>query len=299
MKFYFLSDRPCALKIGGLYVGVTGGAERFMNVDPADKILCEFIPASPLFAPVSFIADENFTPTDNIKEYFLPGAVLFYAHDFLFSDGSMKLIKQEKYSDCAATLFVQNKVFASVENSDGIFTYPLDSSFLCGNIYRREECVIFFSGSYLAVVSARGKLEIYTPVRSCEFSAAIKAVIPLFDCMRHTVEAEWILSDGAERVKYSPSPSRPSPPETALLALTEGLICGFDVSPYATEGLLGKMDALKSFTGDYKEAIYLGENAVGLAYEREKNSFTVVPYEGKLVDGKVDSLREIDVNSER
>lgn len=294
MKFYFLSDRPCALKIGGIYVGTTGGAEKFMDIDRADKILCEFIPFSPLYKPVSFVVDDDFKPAENVWEYFLPEAIVLYARDFLFADGSMRLIKQEKYSDCAATLFVQEKVFASLETSDGIFTFALNETFLKGEIYRREGCVIFYSGSYVAVVSVRGTLELFTPVSSCEFSAALKAEIPARDCMRHTFSAEWILSDGAEKIKYSPSPSSPAPQEIALLALCEGLLTGFDVSPYVTEALYKRLGALKNFFGNYKEAIYLGENLVGLAYEREEYAFSVIPFKASLVGGRVDSVKEFE-----
>jgi len=294
MKFYFLSDRPCALKIGGIYVGMTGGAEKFMNIDPADKILCEFIPASPRYLPVSFVADEDFLPTENVREYFLPSAAAFYAHDFILSDGAMRLIKQEKYSDLVATIFVQGKVFLSLENSDGIFTYELDESFLHGEIYRREGCVIFYSGSHLAVVNAKGELQFFTPVLSCEFSSTVKAEIPAYDCMRHTFSAEWILSDRAERIKYLSSPSRPASAEIALLALAEGLLKGFDVSPYITENLSGRLGPLRNFFGDYKEAIYMGENVVGLAYQRDKNSFFVVPFVGVIVGGKVESVKEYE-----
>lgn len=292
MKFYFLSDRPCALKIGGIYVGTTGGAEKFMDIDPQDKILCEFIPFSPLYRPVSFVVDGDFKPAENVTEYFLPGAIVLYARNFSFADGSMRLIKQEKYSDCAATLFAQGKVFASLENADGIFTFELNDAFLKGEIYRREGCILFYGGGYLAAVSVKGNLEFFTPVSSCEFSAAVKAEIPAGDCLRHSFSAEWVLSDGAERVKYSPSPSSPAPPEIALLALTEGLEKGFDVSPYVTERLYKRLNALKNFFGDYKEEIYLGENLVGLAYEMEEYAFSVIPFTASLIGGKVDSVKE-------
>lgn len=283
---------PCALKIGGIYVGTTGGAEKFMDIDPTDKILCEFIPFSPLYKPVSFVVDDDFKPSKNVREYFLPGAIALYARDFFFADSSMRLIKQEKYSDCAATLFAQGKVFASVENAEGIFTFELNDTFLKGEIYRREGCIIFYSGSYLAIISIRGKMEIFTPVLSCEFSATVKAEIPAGDCLKHSFFAEWILSDGVERIKYSPSPSVPAPKELAIIALAEGILKGFDVSPYVTEALYKRLDALKNFFGDYKDVIYLGENLAGLAYERDSYAYSVIPFTASLTDGKVDNVKE-------
>lgn len=296
MRFYFLSDRPCALKLGGIYVGRTGGAEKFMNIDPADGILCEFIPASEAYSPVTFIINDDFTPGERIKEYFLPNAVALYAHDFLFADTSLSLIKQEKYSDCSATLFAQGKVFASVENAEGIFTHALNESFLNGNIYRRENCIIFFSGDYLAVINVAGELLIFTPVISCSFSAALKAEIPLFDCLRHTAKAEWILSDKAERIKYEVSGENTPNAATAALALAEGLLYGFDISFCATDSLNKKITALKSFLGDYKEVICLGENVIGLAYKREDNAHTVIPFTADLIEGKVDNIKEFVAN---
>jgi len=294
MRFYFLSDRPCALKIGGIYVGMTGGAEKFMNIDPSDGILCEFIPASMAYSPISFVLSDAFKPDERIKQYFLPEAVALYAHDFLFSDTSLKLIRQEKYSDCVATLFAQGKVFASIENAEGIFTYPLPEEFLNGNIYRRENCIIFFCGSHLAVINALGEKQFLTPVISCSFSAAVKAEIPLSDSLRHTAEAEWILSDRAERVKYNISEGGAPNERTVLLALCESLLYGFSPALCASENLNKKITALKSFLGDYKEVIYLGENAVGLAYKKEENAYTVIPFTADLLEGKVDNVKEID-----
>jgi len=157
-----------------------------------------------------------------------------------------------------------------------------------------ENCILFRSESALAAVNVRGELQFFTPVISCGFSSVVRAEIPAFDCMRHTFSAEWILSDVAERIKYTPSASFPAPEELAVTALAEGLLKGFDVSAYITEKLNGKLNSLKKFLGDYKEVIYMGENIAGLAYERAKNSLLVVPFKGVFSEGKIDSLTEYE-----
>lgn len=292
MRFYFLSDRPCALKLGGIYVGMTGGAEKFMDVDLGDGILCEFIPASPSYSPVTCVIDDTLKPNERLKEYFLPSAVALYAHDFLLADGSLRLIRQETYSDCTATLYAQGRAFACIENDRGTFTHPLPECFLRGNIYRGGDCIIFYCGSMLAVVSAAGEMQFITHVSSCSFSPALKAEIPVFDCARHNIKVEWILSDRAERVSYSARPTLQPGAAAVFLALVESLMYGFDVSPYVTEELGKKTAALKEFLGDYEEALYLGENVAGLAYKREENACTVIPFTADLLNGRVDNVRE-------
>ena len=64
MKIYFLSSRPCALMLGGVFFGMTDTFERFAEIEPKDNVFAEFIPEGAL--PVGFFITEKlrFSPPE-------------------------------------------------------------------------------------------------------------------------------------------------------------------------------------------------------------------------------------------
>ena len=88
MKIYFLSSRPCALMLGGVYFGMTDSFERFAEIEPKDNVFAEFIPEGAL--PVGFFITEKlrFSPPQGCEIYILRDGVAVYARDFPPSDFS-------------------------------------------------------------------------------------------------------------------------------------------------------------------------------------------------------------------
>ena len=64
MKIYFLSSRPCALMLGGVFFGMINRFERFAEIEPKDNVFAEFIPEGAL--PVGFFVTEKlrFSPPE-------------------------------------------------------------------------------------------------------------------------------------------------------------------------------------------------------------------------------------------
>ena len=56
MKVYFLSQKPSALTLNGVYLGMIDGFERSVELNPDDKILAEIAPAG--FVPLRFVIDQ-------------------------------------------------------------------------------------------------------------------------------------------------------------------------------------------------------------------------------------------------
>lgn len=292
MRFYFLSERPCALKLGGIYLGLTGGAEKFMNIDEKDNILCEFIPADGEFLPISFIIGENLSPPSGVKIYILRNAIAIYAENFMRADGSMKLLAQKKYPDCTVSVFVQGRVQASIETRSDIYTSILPDCFYESSIDRINNCVIILSRDAVAVINTEGKLLLSTKAKNVNIGDTLSAVIPFADSMLHFAECEWECSSSLKTVNYVLK-SRLKPKDGLLIyAVTESLLIGAEIKDFVSESLYEKRDSLKKFLGNYLSVIYITDEVAGLCYEIKKNVFRVDYYTADLKDGKIDNIKE-------
>lgn len=121
MKIYFLSSRPCALMLGGVFFGMTDTFERFAEIEPKDNVFAEFIPEGAL--PVGFFITEKlrFSPPEHCEVYILKDGIAVYASDFPPSDFSLKIVSQERFIDNLVTVFRQGALQLSLETSKGFF----------------------------------------------------------------------------------------------------------------------------------------------------------------------------------
>ncbi len=298
MRFYFLSDRPCALKLGGLYAGRVGGTEKFMDIDPSDNILCEFIPANGKYLPCSFEIDESFLPPEGIKEYLFPNAVALYAEDFIRRDSTLKLLLQENFSDCTVSVFVQGRVQVSIENERDIFTHVLSDSFESCRIERKENCIVLFGEGEIAVLNAAGELLLTKETISARLDEALEAVVPFADSMNHYAECKWKLTDRTELIEYKIACRLPPKENMLLYALTESLLIDADVKAFVTPSLYEKIRSLKKFLGDYLSVLFVTPEVVGLTYQIKENVFRVDYYTAEYKDGKIDNIKEKECESE-
>ena len=142
MKIYFLSSRPCALMLGGVFFGMTDTFERFAEIEPKDNVFAEFIPEGAL--PVGFFITEKlrFSPPEHCEVYILKDGIAVYASDFPPSDFSLKIVSQERFIDNLVTVFRQGALQLSLETSKGFFVSPLPPCFETCSI--RYECGLFF-----------------------------------------------------------------------------------------------------------------------------------------------------------
>lgn len=266
-----------------------------MNIDEKDNILCEFIPADGEFLPVSFIIGENLSPPNGIKIYILRNAVAVYAENFIRSDGSMKLLSQKKYPDCTVSVFVQGRVQASIETRSDIYTSSLPDCFFKSGIERINDCIIIRSDEAVAVMNTEGKLLLSTKARDVNTGETLSAVIPFADSMLHFAECEWECSSSLKPINYVIK-SRLQPKDGLLIyAVTESLLIGAQIKDFVSESLYEKRDKLKKFLGNYLSVVYITDDVAGLCYEIKKNVFRVDYYTADLKDGKIDNIREREI----
>ena len=149
MKIYFLSSRPCALMLGGVFFGMTDGFERFAEIEPKDNVFAEFIPEGAL--PVGFFITEKlrFSPPDHCEVYILKDGIAVFAKSFPPSDFALKLVAQQRFRENLVTVFRQGDLQISIETSKGFFISPLSPCF--------EPCKIFWEHG-LFFVEGQGAL---------------------------------------------------------------------------------------------------------------------------------------------
>ncbi len=294
MRFYFLSDTPCALKLGGIYAGITHNAEKYMNIDVSDGILCEFIPLNPEFLPISFIIDERYFPPPNVKCYLLRDAILIFAENFLRADCSFKLIAQKTFEREVVSVFVQGKVFVSLEYGGEIFTEELNGSFLSAEIEKRGEYYIITSPTFISVLDKSLKKLLFTEFTSCDMKEILTLTVSFCDCLNCSAVIEYGFENGFCELKKTLKSAPPSN-VPVIYAVLDGLLTGYDVSEFISEGLKDKLSTLKSFLGNYEKVLFITKEVAGLSYKVKDNIYRVDYYEAEYENGKICNFKEKSV----
>ena len=157
MKIYFLSSRPCALTLNGVFFGITDRFERSTEVCPSDKIYAQFSPEGAL--PIGFFITETLfhTPPDGCEVYLLRDGIAVYAKDFPPVDFTLRPVAQTREGESLATVFWQGNLQLSVESPTEFFTATLPHDF--------ASCKIIFHGEYI-LLEGKEMLAVYT--RSCQ-----------------------------------------------------------------------------------------------------------------------------------
>lgn len=109
MRVYFLSARPCALQINGVFAGYTNGFPRHLDLSPRDLPFCELIPTDGKFLPLRFVLRDNLASRlpDGLSLCFLPDGIALYADKFFPSDGALRILKREHIAEGTITLYAQ------------------------------------------------------------------------------------------------------------------------------------------------------------------------------------------------
>lgn len=291
MRFYFLSEKPCALKIGGLFFGMVGNAEKFLDVDPADLLLCEFIPADGNFQSVSFIIDGEYPSHPCVSTYVFPSYALFFVHDLMHADSSMRLITQKVYPDCAVSVFLQGRVQVSVEAKEELKVHFLSDRFLSCNVDRRENCIILIGNGEIAVLNSVGELLLDAQANDVTLDDKLRFSIPFYDYPGNYADCIYSFKDKFLMEKYVISSARKPKKDFCLLALAENLQIGAEVKDFVTPTLYERKADLKKFLGNYEKVFFIKPDIIGLAYKRV-NYYDVTLYTAEYKDGLVDNVRE-------
>ncbi len=296
MKIYFLSSKPCALTLNGLFYGVTDTFERSAEISLSDNVYAQFSPQDEL--PLGFFLSDALreTPPKGCAVYLLRDGIALYAYDFPPADFTLRPVAQAREGEVLATVFCQGKPQLSVQSPQGFFNATLPPSF--------ASCSLCFHGDFLCL-RGENTLGIYDltckPLLVEEVSEyewqenALVATLPLSDSLRRTAKCRWELTRaGCTLTEFSleqPTSQEGEPP-TGLLAYAffESVLLRADCTPLLSDELRADKEKILAFLGEFT-TVTLTENPNECGLVRKKaerlytlDYFTVEIREGKIVD---------------
>lgn len=300
MKIYFLSSRPCALMLGGVFFGMTDGFERFAEIEPKDNVFAEFIPEGAL--PVGFFITEKlrFSPPDHCEVYILKDGIAVFAKSFPPSDFSLKLVAQQRFRENLVTVFRQGDLQISIETSKGFFVAPLSPCF--------EPCKIFWEHG-LFFVEGQGALAVFNAAGECVLNEKISeyriendvlsAVLPLSDSRGRFAECAWALTDDAcfqtsFKVRQTDTGKDEETLRDELIpyAFFESVLIGADFSEMLSDELKERAEHIKAFLGDFVSVTLTNEpQTCGLVRKKKERLFELHYFTAEVKEGKIVDIR--------
>lgn len=281
MKIYFLSSKPCALSLNGVFFGVTDSFERFAEINPADKIYAQFSPEGAL--PIGFFITETIlsTPPNGCEIYLLRDGVAIYAKEFPPNDFTLRPIAQERDGNRLATVFSQGNLQLSIESPLGFFNATLPPSF--------ASCKLRFHDNYL-LLEGENRLALFTMdckqllfERFIDYSlseSTLNATIPLSERLQRQAKCEWELIDNGCRLKQctllQPTVNSQPPADLLAYAFFESVLIGADFTSFLSDGLIPDAERIRAFLGDFTAVTLTDEPTVcGLVRKKKEGLFTV------------------------
>lgn len=315
MKIYFLSSQPCALRLGGVFFGMTDRFERYAEIDLRDKLFVEFLPENAL--PVSFFLTENirFTPPAHCEVYLLADGIAIYAAAFTPTDFTLKTLWQKRLGDTLLTVFSQGGLQLAVEN-ERPFTACLPSELgdfeaqLCGNY-------LLFCGrtnTEQRLLLFRENGEKLLDERVLSYSLAedtLRAELPLSERLGRIAVCTWSLSgdelrrteftlraradngEQAERQNGSQEVTTGKERTEALnellpYAFFESVLIGADYAAFLSDELAENADKIVGFLGDFIAVTTTDDPyCCGLVRKKGERLYSLSYYRVKVQDGEI------------
>ncbi len=293
MRIYFLSSRPCALKVGGAFFGKIDDFERFADIQLSDHLFLEFIPENGL--PLSFFLTEQirFTPPDGCEVYVLENAIALYARDFPPTDPSLRPIVQIAEGDCLATVFTQGRVHLVIQTEKNFFTSYLPPSFCDCTLFFACNLLFLKSPSQLAVYTKLGEQVFLEKVLSHEIEGDVLRVrLPLSESLGRVADCSYSLTErGCQRTSYVLSQARSEQIDDLLpLAFFESILIGADYGEYLSEELLPEKEKIKGFLGEFLSVHPLPDGRFLLVKKRGERLFEGEYYSVTCKDNKITDI---------
>ena len=293
MRIYFLSSKPCVLKVNGVFFGSVDNFERFADITLSDNLFIEFIPENGL--ALSFFLTENirFQPPLGCEVYLLRESIALYARDFPARDLALRTITQIAEGDCLATVFYQGEVHLSIQTEKNFFTSTLPPSF--------QDCTLFFACDLLFVKSPE-QLAVYTKTGRRVFlekvlshsieSNRLSVRLPLAESLGRVADCVYELSaDGCARTTFTLSQARTETVDELLpLAFLESVLIGANYEEFLCNELIPDKEKIGAFLGDFVAVCPTGEkNCFALIRQKQERLFeasycTLVVEKGKISD---------------
>ncbi len=280
------------MRMNGVHLGLVDGFERSTQLQPSDGVFCELLPSGG-FLPVRFSFDEAFLldPPPQIRLYYTENAVAVYAYNFLRADQTMRVLWQERLSDCLLTLFLQGKLLLDLQNETGFHLLELPDALETCKVKAHAEGILLEAENAFLLLKRDGTALVRSEGRVLQSEGTLKAEIPFHDSSGHSAVCEW---KNGELTACSIRTAREPTAATFALALFESALIGADILPFLSPALEKKADSLKEYLGDYRSVVLTAEpDKVGLVYARKERIFDVRYFRVETQDGKVSNIKPL------
>lgn len=308
MRVYFLSYLPAALKLNGLYAGTVDGFEKYIELDPADKILAEMVPGDNL-QPLNFFLDRKFfdKPPAFADVYLAGGDAYVYIREYSVKDVKINVIYQTRFSGNLVTVFTQGGVYLSVEGQE----YSLSPLPLCFSSVRAEEGTLagrpvlaLYGGNMALIISERGKTVFLNAAEQIELGASLKVTVAFEICTEAKAECEFSY-DGEKLTLISSRTIESRPPEKNVLqfAFFESVLTCGNFENYLDKYLKEKADSLKSYLGNFVSVTVPPEKfysehgniaAAGLVYPKSENLYEIKYFAVEICGEKISNIYPVE-----
>ncbi len=292
MQIYFLSDKPSALFVNGVYLGLVDGFERSVEIDPRDGVFCEVAPGNG-FLPIGFRFDGDFllAPPPHVNLYFTENAVAVFCFGFLYENQTLRVLMQRRVENTLFTLCRQGSVQLNFENETGFHLIPLSDAFENCSVKAVGQDFLLEGENAFALILHDGTVAVKSEGKVLSAEDTLRAEIPFHDSLAHTAVCEW--KDGALVSSSIRTANEPTEAPFAL-ALFESALIGADCTPFFAENLIEKAGSLKEFLGDYSSVVLTPEpNKIGLVYERKERVFDVRYFRVTVESGKIANITPV------
>lgn len=298
MKLYFLSSQPCALRLGGVFFGMTDRFERYADVSLQDNIFVEFLPENSL--PVTFFLTENirFSPPQHCEVYVLADGIAVYAAEFTPTDFTLKTLWQQRLGNTLLTVFAQGQLQLAVQTPKNGFTAYLPPALCDFNAELYGDFVLLSGVTHgrkrLLIFHENGKKILDEEILSYSLSdGTLRAELPLSERLGRTAVCTWSLeNEGIKRTEFTlraPAKSgdeRILPDELLPYAFFESVLIGANYAEFLSDELAENADKIVGFLGDFI-AVTLTDDPLtcGLVRKKAERLYSLSYYRVNIQSG--------------
>ncbi len=279
MRVYFLSSRPCALQVNGVFQGRTDGFERFLELFPAEHPFIEFLPEEGL--PIRFFLSEELisSPPKPLDVYLGEGFLAVYAVRFE-EVGQLRLIA----SAPSITVFSHGGIQALL--GDAVF--PLSPRFSKCTIREYGKLILLHGEGALAAFFG-DKMLFCKEVQSFSFDGKVlQYVAPMSEFNGEFCQISYQISE-EEAVLFEKK--FPSFFEQRKGLLLFGVLRRLSITTKElalSDSLLEDVESLRAYLGKYVVAFPTDvDNCVGVAVPEGENLFRLRFFQGEEEEGKI------------
>lgn len=296
MKIYFLSSRPCALRLNGAYFGITDKFERFAEIALQDNIFAEFIPTDGLPSCCFLNEQLRFQPPDGFEVYILKNALALYAQDFPPKDCALRPILQQRNGDLLVTLFSQGKLHMSVQTPSDFHTAVLPDELRESELSFHGELIFLCSPTHIAVYDKTARPLLFERALSHSIeNNRLSATLPLSDRLQRFANCVWELTDtDCKRTEFTirqQTEQTDAPLDLLAYAFFESVLIGAPYEDMLCEELRPKASDLRAFLGDFISVTLTDEpTTCALIKKRGERLFEGAYYTVKIENGKITDI---------